>query len=102
MSLYAIDQRVWIKPLDSLGVITEANYVRRAGGRKAQYIVDLVNESGQRHPPLAYMTGSDELRAADWCCDGCGRWLPGHAYKTAPDGEYPNGMSFCFLCVEVN
>lgn len=95
MSLYAIDQLVWVKSHKMLGVISEANYTPRA-----TYVVQL----RPRVAVLAsedWMCGSKDLRAADWCCDGCGRWLPGHAYRTAPDGEYANGLSFCFLCVEV-
>jgi hypothetical protein len=31
-------------------------------------------------------------------CDGCGRTLRGQPHRTAPDGEYPSGLHFCFLC----
>jgi hypothetical protein len=100
MSLYAIGQRVWCKSLDSLGTVTEANYVTVGGKRKAQYVIDLV---AHQHWPNGgdWMCGSKDLRAADWCCDGCDRWLPGQPHRTGPDGEYPNGLSFCFLCVNM-
>ena len=106
VSLYAIGQRVWCKSQNSLGFITEARYVTYGGRRKAEYVIDLVtgverfidgkiqNERVGRD----WMCGSNDLRAADWGCDGCERWLPGHPYATAPDGEYPSGLSFCFLC----
>ena len=101
MSLYAIGQRVWCKSQNSLGFITEARYTP-----KAEYVIDLVsgvqtvidgklvNERLNRD----WMCGSADLRAADWGCDGCDRWLAGSPYATAPDGEYPNGLHFCFLC----
>ena len=93
MSLYAIGQRVWCRSQNSLGFITEARYVTYGGKRKAEYVITLV-EHNQRD----WMCGSNDLRAADWGCDGCDRWLPGYPYATAPDGEYPTGLSFCFLC----
>jgi hypothetical protein len=31
-------------------------------------------------------------------CDGCGKTFRGEAHATAPDGEYPHGLRFCFLC----
>jgi hypothetical protein len=96
MSLYAIDQRVWVRSQEALATVTEANYVQWEGmKRHAHYVVKFITS------PNDWACGSKDLRAADWCCDGCGRWLPGRPYRTAPDGEYPNGLSFCFLCVEV-
>ena len=91
MSLYAIGQRVWCKSQDSLAVIREANYTP-----KAAYLV-----GPWEGPGNDLLTGSRDLRAADWCCDGCGRWLPGRPYRTGRDGEYPDGLGFCFLCVEI-
>jgi hypothetical protein len=96
VSLYAINQRVWVRSQQSLGFISEARYVAYGGKRKAEYVITLV-EHNQRD----WMCGSKDLRAADWCCDGCDRWLPGHPHATGPDGEYPNGLSFCFLCVNM-
>jgi len=31
-------------------------------------------------------------------CDGCGKRYRGRPHATAPDGEYPHGLQFCFLC----
>jgi hypothetical protein len=104
MALYAIGQRVWCKSQKSLGIITEARYTP-----KAEYVIQLVtgmqkyDAAGKRYhipvdPPRDYMTSSKDLRAADWSCDGCDRWLAGSPYATAPDGEYPSGLQFCFLC----
>ena len=92
MSLYTIGQQVWVKPFDSLGTVAEANYVGKP--RKASYIVRL-KDGGD-----SIGIGSDGLRAADWGCDACGRYLAGVPYATAPDGEYPNGLAFCFLCAK--
>lgn len=104
MSLYALNQRVWCKSQDSLGIIMEARYVGTP--RKAEYVIALVSgvqhvvDGELRHKRVGrdWMCGSADLRAADWCCDGCDRWLSGQPHKTAPDGEYPNGLGFCFLC----
>jgi hypothetical protein len=111
MSLYAIGQRVWCKSQNSLGIVTEARYTGMP--RKAEYVIDLGSGTQRftgrtdrfgnaefEHERLGrdYMTGSRDLRAADWGCDGCDRWLPGQPHATAPDGEYPNGLHFCFLC----
>lgn len=89
MSLYAINQLVWCRSQKALGTVQEANYTP-----KAHYLVSF----GPNHELL---TGSSDLRAADWCCDGCDRWLPGRPYRTSPDGEHPHGLHFCFLCVEI-
>jgi len=37
--------------------------------------------------------------AVTFGCDGCGKTLRGRPFETAPDGEYPRGLGFCFLCV---
>lgn len=31
-------------------------------------------------------------------CDGCGKTRRGQPHTYAPDGEYPRGLQFCFLC----
>lgn len=95
MSLYAIDQKVWCRSLGTLATVTEANYAGHPH-RRAQYLLALPGNGGA----VDYLTGSSDLRSADWCCDGCGRWLAGYPHATAPDGEYPNGLGFCFLCVQ--
>jgi hypothetical protein len=77
------------------------------GKRKAEYVICLVESVRRRigssmlHPPRPlpdFMTGSKDLRAADYCCDGCSRYLPGAPHISGPDGEYENGLHFCFLC----
>ena len=35
---------------------------------------------------------------ATFACDGCGKIRRGRPHRTAPDGEYPNGLAFCFIC----
>lgn len=103
MALYADSQRVWCRSQQSLGIIREANYTP-----KAVYVVEFVSRDKKfidgewQHVPTGhdFMTGSKDLRAADWSCDSCDGWFPGRPYRTAPDGEYPNGLQFCFLCVK--
>jgi hypothetical protein len=93
MSLYAIEQRVWFKPKRCLATVLGASY--NGTPRRAHYTVNI----GTANVAVLVPAMSADLRAADWCCDGCDRWLPGHPYRSAPDGEYPNGLHFCFLCV---
>lgn len=33
-----------------------------------------------------------------WVCDGCGRRRRSAVHSHAPDGEYPMGLHFCFMC----
>ncbi len=88
--MYALGRRVWVKPLDTLGTIKERGWSYEPP-RRAAYVVLL--EAG-----IEFHASPDDLRAADWGCDGCNRWLPGRPYATAPDGEYPNGLQFCWVC----
>jgi hypothetical protein len=62
--MYAIGQRVWVKSHNRLATVAEANYSRTTP-RYACYVVLFDDSVG--HDML---TGKDDLRAADWCCDG--------------------------------
>ena len=33
-----------------------------------------------------------------FACDGCDGRFRGYPHRTAPDGEFPTGLKFCFLC----
>jgi len=33
-----------------------------------------------------------------FACDGCGATRRGYAHATSDDGEFANGLAFCFLC----
>lgn len=33
-----------------------------------------------------------------FACDSCGRRYRGKPTATSRDGEYPDGLQFCFLC----
>lgn len=99
MSLYAIGQRVWCKSQGSLGYVTEARYVGKP--RKAEYVIELDTDTQQR---FDWMCGSKDLRAADWCCEGCGRWLAGQPFRSDivyVFGEQDDRFDFCFLCVNM-
>ena len=87
MSLYEIGQRVGINGLNTTGYVTERNYIGRP--RRAAYLV----EYAHGHDVLL---GSDNLRAADGCCDDCGRYLPHSSFNAG--GRGPEGLRFCFLC----
>jgi hypothetical protein len=94
--MYAIDRQVWIKSLKQLGRVTERNYV--GNPRKAHYIVHYMDEMGGSSD---YLTGSNDLRPADWDCDGCGRWASGNPAATLinPSDDVVEGR-YCFLCVK--
>lgn len=88
--MYALGRRVYVRSLDTTATVIERNYSHTVP-RRAQYVVEFSTGTD-------YLTGADDLRGADYCCDGCGAWRPGYPYATAPDGEYPDGLAFCFLC----
>ena len=95
--MYEIGTKVYVKSINEVGRIIERNWLSTPT-RHATYIVMLVDERGEAWD---YMTGSDDLRRADRCCDGCGKWLPFTSFNggaSGPDGEYPNAIHFCFLC----
>ena len=87
--MYDYGRRVYVRSLGVVGRVTERNYL--GNPRHACYVIAL-EDGGD------WMCGSTDLRGADYCCDGCGSWRPGTPHATAPDGEYPNGLAFCFLC----
>lgn len=33
-----------------------------------------------------------------WICDACGKKRRGSVYAYSRDGEYENGLAFCFMC----
>jgi hypothetical protein len=98
--MYSMNQRVWVKSEQTLARVDERGWLLTANGRRAFYVVHFIDSTafGDRSTGANFLTGSDNLRSADWACDGCDRWLPGQPHRTAPDGEYPNGLQFCFLC----
>jgi hypothetical protein len=95
--MYQLQQRVWVKSEGILATIEERGWMPTAQGRRAFYIVGWTTPKPMGGAYHTLLTGSDNLRAADWGCDGCSRYLPGYPYATAPDG--PDGrLQFCFLC----
>lgn len=111
MSLYPISRSVWCKPLGAVGTIAEANYATVNGKRKAEYIVHIPTEDVTNNetiatiaPAINFLVGSKDLRAADWCCEGCGRWLRGQPFKSEiiyAYGEQDDRFDYCFLCVNL-
>lgn len=90
--MYDFGRRVYVKSVDRVGAITERGY--HTGGnrpRRAFYVVEFA-------PGADYMTGSRDLRAADYLCDGCSAWREGTPHVYGRDGEYEHGLAFCFLC----
>lgn len=91
MSLYSIGRKVYCPEVGEVGVISEANYGFGPGSRRtANYVVMF------SHYDL--LCGSADLRAVDYDCDGCGKPRAGRPHATADDGEYANGLRFCFPC----
>ena len=97
--MYALEQRVWIKSLKSLGTISKRGYnVSLSDGktRTAYYVVQVKDKPGWN-----YLTGSRDLRAADVSCDGCNKYLPRSSFNGVPQPRDPEGYvvaEFCFLC----
>ena len=103
--MYDFNRQVYIKSIDQVGFIGERNYVTVAGKRKAQYLVywqprrRFIEGKWITQPTQDFLTGSEDLRPADFCCDSCSRWLPGYPasqYRNPWDGEVE--AQFCFLC----
>ena len=99
--MYAIGTRVYVKSVDHLATVSEANWFHSGGKRHATYLVQFVDHGGR---PIGgdFLTSARDLRNAEGgCCDGCGKYLPRGSFNqgaTSPDGEYPDGLKFCFLC----
>lgn len=95
--MYAIGTKVYVKSVGRVGRVSDR--ARSGSHGRVSYVVRWVDLGGGGD----YMTASRDLRNAEGgCCDGCGRWLPPSSYlggATGPDGEYPHGLKFCFLCV---
>jgi hypothetical protein len=94
--MYAIDRRVYVKSLDQIGVISERGY-HSGSPRRAFYIVAGFKDN----PGFDFMTGSNDLRAADCQCDGCDKWLPEGSFNGVPQPRDYEGYlvaRFCFLC----
>lgn len=91
--MYDYDRRVYVKSAATTGTISERNFLTVNGRRRAQYIVQFPDGSD-------YLTGSEDLRAADFCCDGCDRWLPMSSKGDGPrDSDGYLLALFCFLCI---
>jgi len=88
--MYDYGTKVYVKSLDFVGTVEERGRHRSSG--RAWYVV--WDRDGRD-----YMTGSADLRRADFCCDGCGRWLPyGSVASRANTAD--DSFQFCFLCVK--
>lgn len=87
----------------TIGKITERNFVIIRGKRRASYVVTY---HMRPHPSVSstrtydVTLGSKDIRAADFCCDACGKWR-----KQSQLGE--RGVAgedtylFCWLCIQV-
>lgn len=91
--MYAIDKRVYIKSLNRTGTIVERGW-HSGNPRRAFYLVLI-------EPGFDFMTGSNDLRAADCQCDECNKWHPIGSFNGVPQPRDPDGYAvamFCFLC----
>jgi hypothetical protein len=88
--MYDYDRRVFVRSLKRTGRIAERNYLRTEP-RRAAYVVTFPDGTD-------YLTGSADLRPADYICDGCGAWRSGSPHASGDDGEYAGAMQFCWLC----
>lgn len=91
--MYDYNRRVWVRSLKVDGRIAERGYSRSTG--RAQYVVSLPDGSD-------VLTGTDDLRPADYVCDGCGSWRAGAPAESSVvrigDGTVDDAFIFCFLC----
>ena len=97
--MYAIGQQVWVKSEKLLASVQERGYLphHKDGepvSRRAFYVIEWQDEGGHK----SFMTGSDNLRAADWCCDGCGRWLPDNRRWRRLGSPETDIIELCFTC----
>lgn len=98
--MYDFGRKVYVKSVGRVGTIQERYYTGgNCTGRHAAYIVRIL---GTKNPPLDYGTSTDDLIAADYCCDGCGNWRAGqphrHSVVRLGDGSIDDTFKFCFLC----
>lgn len=93
--MYDFDRRVYCKSQDRVGKVIDRHYGYVSGKRRASYLIEF-------GPGDDYLTGSDDLRAADMCCDGCNKDLPASSFNGG--GQYRNPydgvveVEYCFLC----
>lgn len=97
-NMFEVGQKVWLTEMKTTGVVTKRWWRRIAGHNRAHYEV-LLDRKIRPHPGLDFETQastvvrSGQLRAGDFCCDGCGRWLP-NGSKAVSD----ENITLCFLC----
>ena len=72
--MYAIGARVYVKSQEAIGYIAEANWNTNHKPRYASYLVEFRGIRGEFQSD--FLTTSEDLRRADFQCDGCDRWLP--------------------------
>jgi len=89
--MFTVGRLVWVKRQERLARVSEAFYLPHGTSRRAAYIIDWADGGGGSN----FLTGSDNLRAADACCDGCGKWLPNSSFNGGISNEY---IGLCFLC----
>lgn len=109
--MYDLGRLVWVKDQQFVGRICERYFVTTNDRRHAHYIVEEVKQRWiEADPPRPgmyrrvirrwvptgydYLTGPSNLRAADFQCEDCDRWLP-----SSSDGGHPEA-AVCFLCMQ--
>lgn len=97
-NMFAIGQRVWMRADEVTGEVLARWWGKDdEGHRRAWYRVacDVPMQDGTiDHRETVVKTG--QLRAADFCCDGCGRWLP-----TSSMDAFNEDVILCYLCTRV-
>ncbi len=102
--MYDINRKVYCKPLEREGYITERNWGTLRGKRRAVYIVSFYDRSGGMSGD--FMCGSDDLIPYDGVCDGCGKvrrksQLEAMYARISYDGEMEHVLDYCWFCQNV-
>lgn len=96
--MYHIGRKVYVKDLNTIATVSEANYVNIQGKRKAQYLVEYKVNDITRD----YLCGADSLRAHDGFCDGCGRSRRTNQMKFCSVRTYDDidMIGLCWVCIK--
>jgi hypothetical protein len=92
--MYTIGKPVWCRSQEHIGYVAERNYTLGPKPKSAVYVVDFHDpDSGNT---IDFTTVTKDLRAADWCCHRCRRWLA----KNKQQRFRGNGIVECFTCTK--
>lgn len=99
--MYHIGRKVYVKDLNVIAKVSEANYAIVQGKRKAQYLVEYKGSIGvESSPTRDYLCGSESLRAHDYFCDGCGKSRRANQMKFFSERGSDETIGLCWVCIK--